>query len=216
MDSLPDYYNLCFGALSIYEGMDILVHEEMLPKTVFIETHTILNQSNNNFTSALLNPLLLNARKINPSLRDGNQPALLVQPTLQRLLGKVANTFKGHSLPANADSLFNIAINPMIETFSGLPGEAQMNEALKRLTPSLQYLNKKGVHVVFFDMPLNCRVSSLLYFSVVRKFISDRFPKYKYLPAPDCASFKTTDGIHLNEDEAKRYTSFFYTSTRRL
>ena len=72
-------------------------------------------------------------------------------------------------------------------------------------------LKKRGINIIFFEMPINKYLCNLLLPETIRDAFKRRFnpEKYTYLKSADCANFNTSDGFHLNKQESQVYTGFF-------
>jgi len=218
-DSLQKFYNLSFNGQSIFDGLEVLSYKDKLPKNLFIEMNVVLKQENKNFTSSLSNPFLFNLRKYVPSLRDGKQPLgvlgvpatyltkSILEPVKSSFIsGK--NTFDNES---KHDALFQHLIKRKIELYSVSPSKISIENSFKNLKSYIELFEQKGVSIIFFEMPVNNSINHLPATDIIRETFYKNFPfdKYHYIIQPDCKEYKTTDGIHLNQEESIKYTNYF-------
>lgn len=220
MDNLPQMYNLSFQALTIYDGLPVLVHKEKLPKNVFIEMNVALRKESNNFSSTLNNPILYNVRKRFLFLRDEYQPMGVLGSASIRFVNKVMSELRSIS-PNKATSdaqnfkknegLFLKLLNAQIESYSKKPEQKLLDERFNNLAGYVAELGKKGVQVIFFEMPVNGKLCDLPKARIIRETFYKDFPpaKYRYISMPACSEYETTDGVHLGHEEAERYTAYF-------
>jgi hypothetical protein len=222
MDSLPDTYNLAFNGQTLYDGMEILCNTRMPMKHVFVEMNMVLRKEDGNFTSSLNSPLLYNARKVLPSLRDEYQPVGIVGGYLAaRVTGRVLSRFRG-LLPKPAENerpggengsnkLFDEILQDQVKLYAVAPDKNLLDEQFSKLQHYVALLQKKGVTVHFFEMPMDKHLCGLAKATAIREAFHKQFPedRFHYLPTPDCTGYATTDAIHLDEESAVKFTSYF-------
>ena len=65
------------------------------------------------------------------------------------------------------------------------------------------------MNVVFFEMPVNNQLANMPQAKIIRASFYTYFPasKYRYIQ-PDFFQYKTIDGLHLDPEEAYRYTLY--------
>lgn len=238
MDQLPTMYNLSMGGLSPLDGLYIIMKKEKLPKNIFIEMNIMSRKENKDFISTFKSPVIISARKLIPSLRDENQPVAifgkiivcsihavgsritsLVSPfaiRLKHLLGikthqvttSNTNTIRAKS---EEDELFNKMLSIQFKDYSHYPDSHNLTENFIRLKEYVHALKSKGVSVTFFEMPVDYKLYNLPYAITIRNYFYQYFPstEYQYITIPDCTEYKTTDGAHLNDEGASKYTSYF-------
>lgn len=240
MDSLRNYRNLAFNGQSIFEGLHILNQRKNLPKNIFIEVNVLVRGEDKNFTDALYSPFVYRVRDICPALRDGNQPiaragqpvSFLIQGLIEGIKCRLmASAMQGKPAPGGADKnvpsqksdpqrneLLSRLVSIQAETYSKAPDARLLTQRLDDLYGYIEPLQKRHANIYFFEMPVNARLCDLPLTAAIREGLYSRFPpnKYIYIPRPDCADYQTTDGLHLDEKEAIRYTSYFKSKTSNL
>ena len=219
MDSLPMFYNLAFTGRSIYDGLEIVIHREKLPKTIFIETNFALRKEAKDFTDDLLSPFNFYLKKYCISLRQDKQPLGFIKPIALYLLtnssGKVANNTS--SEPINKD-VFNKILGMKVVDYSSIPSNDFVDHQFLILKKDIQFLQSKGVNIVFFEMPINSRLVGLPLTRTIKDKFSEYFPsnKFNYIKPPDHLNYETSDGDHLNIQEAIDYTIYFRNEAKRF
>ncbi len=217
MELLPNMYNLSFGGYSILDGLKIVSQKIDMPGTIYIETNVILKGENNDFQTSINSPILFNLRRILPSLRDEFQPVSLLGYNIIKLKIK---QLKISTIPANSiktskrdQALFLKMLNLQIEQYSIEPEINLLNENFQKLKGHIADFEKKGINIVFFEMPVNSKLMNLPKAIAIREFFYRTFPpiKYKYITVPENIKFKTRDGLHLGYEEAFNYTKYFKT-----
>jgi hypothetical protein len=218
MDSLPGTYNLSFSGQSIYDGLNILVHKEKIP-TIFIEMNVALFKENEDFTSALSSPVLFYPKKEIRALREDKQPIAIIG-------NKMSVDFMDHFImkckyffhlqpqqsgeQANGNELFEKMLQLQVKEYSKIPDHQLVMECFNELERYIRILEQMGTRIVFFEMPVNKQLKQLPKAKMIRETFYNKFPegKYMYIPMPDSIAFKTTDGVHLDEQEALTYTRY--------
>jgi hypothetical protein len=242
MDNLPDFANLSFNGLSIFDGLNILKHKELSTKNVFIETNFVLRNGNDNFDKTLFGPVLFTLRKYLLSLRDDRQPIpivisglyncesriiesvnllkYLIKDGIKMMLGPLANSLKKKPSETNLkkDELFNKLLKYQIDYYSKKPDNKLIEEKFALLLENVEFLKKRNVNVIFFEMPTNNSLRELPLSSIVRNKFHQYFPKeaYQYIEVPKGSYCLTGDGIHLARDEAIEYTLYFKAQVNRM
>jgi hypothetical protein len=102
--------------------------------------------------------------------------------------------------------------------YSKLPGKEELNESFSILKTHVTYLQEHGVNIVFFEMPVNSKLVNLPKANIIRQTFYENFPesKFNYIPLQDSVTYKTTDGVHLNSNEAVEYTRYFRQNMKNI
>lgn len=223
MDSLRGISNLSFSGNSIFDGLSILNHSGLTPRTVFIETNIMSRGENVGFTSYVNSPILNPIKRAIPSLRDEFQPIGMVGEFIIRTLGKrpagthVAQQAKASEEPRD-DAFFKTMLALQAEDYNEVPDTLILQARFEQLAREVHRLEAKGARIIFFEMPVNETVCDLPEPQMIRTFYRKYFPenKYAYIRVPGCAGYQTTDGAHLADNEAARFTRFFKTNADAL
>jgi len=202
-NKLTNFYNLSFAGQSVFDGLEIIKNSKVLPKTIFIETNIIFVAPNKEFTSSLFSPLSLIAKQYCISLRSDKQPLAFIFPEVQRILkgGGSANTTEINATTTDT-KLFT----------------KMLSRQLNLLIDYVNYFKSKDVKIVFFEMPLNPALVELPLAKFIRNKFNEHFPtsQYNYIKLPDCSKYVTTDGLHLNDQEALIYTAYFKEELKKI
>jgi hypothetical protein len=224
MARLPGCENLSFSGLSIFDGLSLLRHKRVLPSHVFIETNVLLRKKDAYFGPSLFLPVPFFLRQYVVALRADKQPLALVGQSLGNAIRDRGTQIKrrllgiGPATPSDGDPALVTSgpdermLDLQIKDYSDPPVKGLLNGQLQLLAEDVAYLKSKGVHVTFFEMPVNPRLNQLLKARLVREGMHATFPtsQFHYIELPpDADSYKTTDGMHLSPPEASRYTQYF-------
>jgi hypothetical protein len=218
MDSLVGYTNLSLAGQSIFDGLNIVDHKEKMPQKIFIETNVVMRGLDEGFNNSLFNPFFFQVRKYVPSLRDGRQPIAVAGIRATNIISRIISKVKPTKTVAvngasnqESDELFNKLLNDEIAYYSKLPRPEKLKQVFDLLKIEVDKMEKRGVKIVFFEMPVNKSLCNLPLANSIRKNFEQYFPasKYSYMPMPDCSPYKTTDGIHFSKEDAVRYTIHF-------
>lgn len=220
-DSLKDTYVLAFAGLSAFDGLKILIKEAQLPKTIFIEMNFILRPENEDFINSLFSPVMFYPRSFILALREKKQPVAVVGRVgpelvkdmviknlkLQSSTDKKANT--SETQKPHLD--FSILLKLQMDDYAKTPEQEIVDKSFTQLKEYVEILKKRGVYIVFFEMPVNSKLENLPKAAVIRNTFYKYFSpnEYQYTNIPKELDFKTTDGIHLGGAEALKYTRYF-------
>jgi hypothetical protein len=204
--------------LSVFDGLNVLEHAKKLPKNLYVETNVILHGPDKDFSAFLFSPVMFHARALLPSLREEKQPVGIVGS----LLVASARLGKKPKPPAQSENGVEAGAPPNNELFAKVlelqiqgnarpPEQSLVDGRFAELRTHVRNLEERGVHVVFFEMPVNESLCELPWVTTIRASFLKYFPedKYTYIPMPPCADYHTTDGVHLSQEEGARYTHYF-------
>lgn len=217
MDSLPGIYNLSLQGQNIYDGLAVIFQKKSMPDRVFIEMNIVLGVENQTFTRSLFSPITYTIRKYFPSLRNEYQPVGQLGKIAMNAIEKIQPESKLlKSVPVSPE-MFEKTISLRIRDYSVTPDSLVINARKATLKKYVSELESKGATVVFFEMPVNERLSNLSMPCCIRQAFYSTFPpdKYTYISMPDCSEYHTRDGEHLSSEEAVRYTAYFKTQIRK-
>ena len=100
------------------------------------------------------------------------------------------------------------ALAPHGAEYDRLPAQPTFAHNLALLRRYVRYFTSRGARVVFFEMPLDAHACQGARLRYIRQQLAAAFPagQLPSLPAPDCAAYRTTDGLHLTDPSAWRYS----------
>jgi len=216
-----DYYNLSFSGGSVLTGLEVIIKSDKTPKVVLIETNVIMRASDKKFLYSLFNPGMHLMRTYLPMTKDQFQPmAVFGTPIVQMLLTSAG--FFGENenagIKQQQNKAFDIGLKRQQESFSKPPNAEILNERIESFKRSVATLQKRGVKVVFFEMPIHPSLYGTPQTIIIKKALLNTFPadKYDWIPSPAPADYHTTDGMHLNNESAHRYSNFLITEFQRI
>jgi hypothetical protein len=232
MDSLPNFYNLSFSGQSLFDGLSILKNKNTFPKNVFIETNVIMRDESVDFTNPLFStiPYYLNKNFI--ALRSDKQPIGIFISSFMALRSILKNKILGfkkstinsssnekiaeHSLSNPKDELFEKMLDLQVTQHSTLPNISELKKKLELLSEYIKLLKDNNVNVYLFEMPINSNLVKLPKTEFIRNEINKFFKTgtVNYIQM-DNDFYKTTDGVHLGNEEAIKYTKFFRTELNK-
>ncbi|MBN1981130.1 MAG: hypothetical protein JW795_06340 [Chitinivibrionales bacterium] len=208
-DSLPKTcFNFSLGGQSIHDGLKVIAECPQKPKLVLIEMNMILRGCDKRFTGELFTPVIGNLKRRCNFLRNSNQPIAI-------LLGKIKSSRSGSSaqkFETTVDSvLFNKLISSKIKEYSDLPDSKLIESQFKLLRQTVDRIESYGTAIAFFEMPVDSQLTYCRLPLVIRENFNHYFPhkRYTYLMPPSGFPLATTDGQHLDNPSARRYSSYF-------
>lgn len=223
-EGLKGYTNLSMLGMGISESLQIISGSQNYPDTLFIEMNVAFKSENTEFLNRLYKPVLYEVKGKVPILRAENQPvgitgSLFKYFVVDKILKKIEKLYAGKD---NENDFRNQILDKMIEeqskNYSKVPDKEYLDQHFEKLLTYINGLKGKGVEIVFFEMPVNCRLCELPLATATREYFHRYFPPESnmYIPLPDCAKYTTTDGVHLTAAEATLYTTFFKARSKEL
>ena len=222
-DSIPFVCSLSFAGCSVEDGLNIILSRDIIPKYIIIESNFFFKESSPGLFWNISEGALPIIRKLIPSLREQYSPICLfhsfndiynysIKPKFFEKKTTIENKLSNEDTHTNKSSIdmktLNMEVERRILSDKPLP-EDKMITRKKKLKGLIKRLEDRGATIVFFEMPVNERILHLKSNNQTREVLKQEFPPihYKYL-GQDTAVYLTNDGIHMNEDEAIRYSHF--------
>ncbi len=215
-DSIHDIYNLALSGQSILDGLELLKYSKVLPKEVLIETNLLLLKKDKDFLNLVKSPTSYFLKKHFLALRTDKHPLALVgnEYLIPSLTNVVDNEETQEVVPK--DSFFQQIIALRTKRSNRPVAPSLMKKRINALKDYITYLQKNNVKVIFFEMPINPNLINLYRPTITRKEIKKAFPDIQYIDYPDDVnSYKTTDGVHLTNQESIRYSKYFHQMLER-
>ncbi len=219
MDSIPGFINLSFSGESIYDGLNIILLKDKLPRSVYIEMNFAFKSQNEEFISSVSNPVLLKVKKHLYALREDKQPLAIFGDFtntffVKNMILKTKNSFfaRQNVFMSSNQSVLGEMIKLQQQKYILEPDTMLVTSCLKKLHPLINRLKKQNVNVVFFEMPVNEQLINMPMAKKVRELFLKEFPieTNNYIFSPkNIADYQTTDGIHLTKSEILTYRSYF-------
>lgn len=118
-------------------------------------------------------------------------------------------TARGTAKDASSD-LFTRLILMQENNYSRPADSVTLYRNLNELARYVDALGRRGVKVYFYEMPIDPHLCELPLERSIREGFYRVFPQEKngYIPHPDCTGYETSDGLHLKDPDAIRYTSY--------
>ena len=211
-DSIKNTYNLGLGALGVFDGLYILTLKKEVPKCIFIEMNFINKEYNPAFKNHFSNPAII-VKKHVASFQEERQP-LVILGNLINTKVVAFNKKSGNIVNVNDSNKAKIQLAKLVDKqktiFTTAPSDSLLTSRLNLLAKELEQFEKKGIKIVFFEVPIYTDHRDLPFCNAVRNAFYTKFPKshYAYIDVPENFKVKTTDGLHLTPDEAKNYSSY--------
>lgn len=207
-DSLQECLNFGFGGESPYQGLALIIKKGIYPKRVFIETNLLSKTEETKFNDLLYDPILMSARKYLPILRDGKQPLPLFENFVEsKIMYNIIPSKFSILEETEAEILARPNNNPYLSFTIG--GQIDGKVIIDKVTPYIDSLKAHKVSIIFFEMPTDNSCSNETIIGIWN-VLQTNFPaqEYTYIPKAGCDEYKASDGIHLGESEALKYTLY--------
>lgn len=216
-DSLPGYFDLSFGGLSIFDGLQIIQKVAEKPKVVFIEMNILQRDTTEAFLSSLFNPVNYFLKKHFMALRHDRQP---VSYLVTRLV-KFIQSFRNFIIPKESfnNTIQATQVNPVVyqkmldskvRELSQKIDQTLLDIQINKLKGYVDNLKVQDIRIIFYEIPVNHQLENLGIPVSIRQTFYNTFPAsiYSYIDLPD-VQFVTSDGMHLLRNEAIYYTQYF-------
>ena len=208
MDSLPGFTNLAFSGMSPSEGLSMIIRRPELPEVAFLESNFYWYNESAEFQYTLLNPVNFYLKEFIPSFRSDKQPLAIATQKLMLFLKKqrtAQNEAAGEEEPVFQKDVFENTRRD----YAILPDSGLAERRARQLKQQIEYLESKGMKIVFFEMPIRDELINTIKYQYLRNKFREFFPesRYSYLPEKSWG-FKTTDGIHLTGSESLVFTLY--------
>lgn len=216
MRDLPEMYNLSFAGHSVLDGIEVILRSGKKVRNVYIETNYPEKPEEAKFVQSLFSALYY-PRKYLHALRDDKRPLSIIGTKLSKsLTSRVTDRIQlmtarsGDSDPKPMGFTRQLT-DIRSQTYSQTPDDSLLAQSLRNLRERINLLEERGTKVVFFELPVNQRLIYLASPSLTRSRYLEWFPatRYRHIPLPDSLDYVTTDGIHMNREDASRYTKYF-------
>lgn len=223
----PDVCNLALRGLSVFEGFELMRRAGHAPQLILLETNVLERTPNPSTVDELFSPALYPLRRWYPGLQARHQPlnealagGLAV---LARLRPAAARQFQdklgvspggpGVAPPAEDSAAYPFlsptAVAAAHADYSRPPQQPGFGQNLALLRRYVGYFRARGSRVVLFEMPVDAGVCQSAKMRAIRQQLAADavVGGLAQLPRPDCAAYRTTDGEHLTDPSAWRYSA---------
>ena len=221
----PGVCNLALRGQSVFEGFELLRRTGHVPRLILLEINVLDRQPNSGTIEELFSPALYPLRRWYPGLQARHQPlnevlsgglaalAWLRPAAAQRIQEKlgVSTAATQATPPADAPgyqppSAAVVAANRA--EYGKLPAQPGFTQNMALLEKYLAYFTTHGSQVVFFEMPFDAQACQGVRMAYIRQQLATTSPssRLRCLPRPDCSAYRTTDGMHLTDPSAWRYS----------
>ena len=210
-DSIPTIQSLAFVGCSVEDGLQILRRKRYAPKYVFVEINLLLREGRKELVDGATDGIIPKIKEWIPSLREQYEPICILASTI--IGTSKMNTQAGMTVIDY--NLLNSQVENALKKNRSIE-EQVLEKRLKDIKGLINELETKGTKFVFFEMPVNYKLTHLNIYNQVREAVRKDFPEstYDYLPS-DTSKYMTTDGQHLDLEGQKKYTHFFKKATAK-
>jgi hypothetical protein len=204
-------FNLSFPGLSPFDGVNIVLAAHTHPRAVFIESNTLIGNSDPDFDNGMRSPWLLALRRRMMSLRDFARPVTLVKTYLRDrtwafLVGDSPTDVQSATSKANANVIFDRLLANQKRNYAAPLSKDAQAKLITELGVNIATLEQRGIRVVFFEMPMNPALCETSLQAAIRNLVRTRFTAEPYFRIGDCNVITTEDDVHLSYPEAEPVT----------
>ncbi len=204
-DSIPTVKSVSFGGCAVEDGLRIILSKGDLPRFILAETNLFFLDGNPELVSKMTEGVMPMLRRWIPSLREQYQPICM----LASMMASAANINPQAGTSTVDRDLLNESIEHHIKYDWQMP-EAQAETRMGDMKRLVEMFEAKGTRVLFFEMPVNERLTHLKRYDQTRELMQKTFPadRYTYLPF-DTTRYVTTDGEHLDYEGQQVFSHYF-------
>ncbi|MEO5912586.1 MAG: hypothetical protein ABIS50_00020 [Luteolibacter sp.] len=212
------FVKLTFPAGGSFTGLDIIHQTGKQPPVLFIESNTLLRDTDKSLADDATSPWRRKLRDASPVFKEEGRPSNYEVGFLNAWVGrifhgvtKVLNGGKkaepAAEQPLDASVMENV-MRANREHLGRPPSESDLAARTKRLGDIVDALTRAGTKCVFFEMPIDPTLMELAEPVAVRKAMASRFPEdqYTWLRFDFDSAYQTSDGIHLVKADADKVT----------
>ena len=210
-DSIPNIQSLAFVGCSVEDGLQILRNRRNAPKYVFVEINLILRGGRKELVNGTTEGIISRIKEWIPSLREQYEPICILASTI--IGTSKMNTQAGMAVVDN--ERLNSQVEKTLKDDKPIEDSIVKNR-MNEIKSLISELEAKGTKFVFFEMPINYRLTHMKSLDQIREVVRKDYPEetYDYLPS-DTSKYMTTDGQHLDLEGQKKYTHFFKQATKK-
>ena len=204
-DSIPTVKSVSFGGCAVEDGLRIILSKGDLPRFILAETNLFFLDGNPELVSKMTEGVMPMLRRWIPSLREQYQPICM----LASMMASAADINPQAGTSTVDMDLLNESIEHHIKYDWQMP-EAQAETRMGDMKRLVEMFEAKGTRVLFFEMPVNERLTHLKRYDQTRELMKKTFPadRYTYLPF-DTTRYVTTDGEHLDYEGQQVFSHYF-------
>lgn len=213
-------YKLSFGGGTPIAGLEIITRSGKLPDVVIVEINALATRPLDGLVDKLFSPGSTELKRYFPFLRTEYRPvSLLVSMLVADEPSMREHGVAGIQEPDEAMlRVLENNVRRAEESDNHSPPEPMFTDNLDRLERLVRELEKKGVRIIFLEMPLNPRVAATRYRNSISEQVRSRFPvdSYRWIIPGDEHEYMTTDGVHLTKSEAWHVADYISSQIRAV
>jgi hypothetical protein len=209
LDSMGKHFiSVAFNAWNTYDGLELLRRGGKKPACLLVETNYAKNQILPPEISGNLDPLAYYSGKIFRSLQLRNQPAGLLIGWGKKLMKVRIEKLKEEKRANVSLYQFNLRMNK--EKMNESIPDSVLTRRFMVLRSLIEGFQKENIQVVFFEVPVNEELQHTTSMEQVREYFYTYFPKneFRYIPSPPENNYTYSDGVHLSQQSALRYSIY--------
>ena len=231
--NLPEgSFNLALYGQSVYDALEIVKRKKAKHKTILIETNLLTRSLHREFVESLFQPVISPLRQYVWSLQEKNHPVIYSLQLLRDARAKPQPAHHAATFSSNADSGAEKPVTGAkgetdhaqesvdqaamaaqgFRDFSQTPDPRLVQQKIGVMRQYILDFRATGAQVVLFEMPedpqtCNSALTKGIQ-SAIRQLAAETHTPL--LKMPDCAPYRTIDGVHLDEPSATRFANSLF------
>lgn len=192
---------MAFGGGCSETGVRLLSGTGRVPKRLFVEANVVVKNVDAEMIRYFTAFPLAQLRRGLPILRQSNQPGNLLMSVFQQMRAPPDRVQSASLLNAGLDHYRKINQNPL--------NPEVVRKDLQGLRNILVSFKNQGCQVVFVGFPIHPELVNSPREAAFRKEVLEAFPEseFTWLRPSAGVEWKTTDGVHMTSDSARRFAA---------
>ncbi|TAH26145.1 MAG: hypothetical protein EAZ07_05505 [Cytophagales bacterium] len=196
------FYNLFLNGSSAASGIELIIKSGKIPKVLFVETHHLTKGLNDTLIKNVFQGYSI--KQFLPALQSKHKFLNIIIKKIKPQIKKL------DSRGVFFREIFYHHIEQLRHEYSSISDSLKYIQHLNKVDMQLQYLTAKGCTIYLFEVPIEKELA----LSKRAKFL--RFKNhqilnnknYQWIPYDYHNFYKTTDGIHLLQNESYIYEKY--------
>jgi hypothetical protein len=208
-------FNLSLIGSSIFSGLEIIKKADTNPDVIVIEINHFERNADPELIDKMFSPYSYYSKKGFNVFREENNPySLFIGPFISKSGKFIINRGKSSENESKAKpfnkEVYELVLDKAINEFDKVNDDSCLLNNIKLLKDYEKYFKKRNVRFVFFEIPMDKRVSNSRMLSQTKKILYTHFPpdSYLYIRDDNPESYLTSDGKHMNDSSSIKFARF--------
>ena len=205
------FADIAFWGANPTMGIHLVARAPKRPKIIMIEIGLGLSNSDGDLKTidSVFDVPSYWFKKFMPAFRTKFQPGTVIISYLRSRFTPLQFYKKEESLDSRDPNTYNFIMGMLKNKYADIP-EGRIDTILTTISQMVRPLEKEGIKIILFEMPLNKELTQLNSYKLIMKKARAQFPedRYQWINRPDEAGYQTSDGVHLMWSSASKYYKY--------